>query len=45
MEANYGANPRVYEIDNPENATFKITDEKVKESYLFQLLLCQKKMT
>ena len=25
-EANYGANPVVYEIDNPENATFKITD-------------------
>ena len=25
-EANYGANPRVYERDNPENATFKITD-------------------
>ena len=24
-EANYGANPRVYEIDNPEDATFKIT--------------------
>ena len=28
-EANYGANPVVYEIDNPENATFKITDVKV----------------
>ena len=25
-EANYGANSVVYEIDNPENATFKITD-------------------
>ena len=32
-EANYGANPNAYEVDNPENATFKITD------YLFQLLL------
>ena len=28
-EAYYGANPRVYEIDNPENATFKITDIKL----------------
>ena len=28
-EANYGANPRVYEIDNPENATVKITDIKL----------------
>ena len=28
-EANYGANPNVYEIDNPENATFKITDTKL----------------
>ena len=28
-EANYGANPVVYEIDNPENATFKITDGKL----------------
>ena len=27
-EAIYGANPRVYEIDNPEDATFKITDIK-----------------
>ena len=27
-EANYGADPVVYEIDNPENATFKITDVK-----------------
>ena len=25
-EANYGADPNVYEIDNPEDATFKITD-------------------
>ena len=28
-EANYGANHVVYEIDNPENATFKITDVKL----------------
>ena len=28
-EANYGANPVVYEIDNPEDATFKITDVKL----------------
>ena len=28
-EANYGANPVVYEIDNPEDATFKITDIKL----------------
>ena len=28
-EANYGVNPNVYEIDNPENATFKITDTKL----------------
>ena len=28
-EADYGANPRVYQIDNPENATFKITDVKL----------------
>ena len=28
-EANYGANPVVYEIDNPENATFQITDIKL----------------
>ena len=27
--ANYGANPVVYEIDNPEDATFKITDIKL----------------
>ena len=41
-EANYGANPRVYEIDNPEDATFKITDIKLyvpvvtlsKENYI-----------
>ena len=26
---NYGANPVVYEIDNPENAIFKITDTKL----------------
>ena len=28
-EANYGVNPNVYEIDNPKNATFKITDTKL----------------
>ena len=28
-ESNYGANPVVYEIDNPENATLKITDVKL----------------
>ena len=28
-EANYAAGPNVYEIDNPENATFKITDVKL----------------
>ena len=28
-EANYDADPNVYEIDNPENATFKITDVKL----------------
>ena len=28
-EANYDADPNVYEIDNPENSTFKITDVKL----------------
>ena len=28
-EANYDADPNVYEIDNPENVTFKITDVKL----------------
>ena len=28
-EANYDANPNVYEIDNPEDATFKITGIKL----------------
>ena len=28
-EANYDDDPNVYEIDNPENATFKITDVKL----------------
>ena len=28
-EANYGANPVVYERDNPENAIFEITDIKL----------------
>ena len=27
--ANYNANPIVYEIDNPENAIFQITDTKL----------------
>ena len=28
-EANYDADPNVYEVDNPEVATFKITDVKL----------------
>ena len=28
-EANYGANPRVSEINNPENAIYQITDTKL----------------
>ena len=28
-DANYNANPRVSEINNPENATFQITDTKL----------------
>ena len=28
-EANYGADPVVRKIDNPENATFQITDTKL----------------
>ena len=28
-EANYGANPNVYEIDNQKNAVFEITDTKL----------------
>ena len=28
-EANYGANPVAYEIDNPENAIFELTDIKL----------------
>ena len=28
-ENNYGANPNVYEINNPKNATFEITDTKL----------------
>ena len=28
-EANYDADPNVYETDNPENTTFKITDVKL----------------
>ena len=28
-EANYGANPNIYEIDNPENAIFEIKHVKL----------------
>ena len=28
-EANYEVNPVIYEIDNPKNATFQITDTKL----------------
>ena len=28
-DANYGANPIFHKIDNPKNATFKITDTKL----------------
>ena len=28
-EANYAANPAVYEIDNPENAIFEVKDKKL----------------
>ena len=28
-EVDYGSNPVIYEIDNPENATFQITDRKL----------------
>ena len=28
-EANYAVDPNVYEIDNPENAIFEITDRKL----------------
>ena len=28
-DADFGANPIVYEIDNPENATFQMTDTKL----------------
>ena len=38
-----GGNPAVVAIDNPINATSKITDTKLQKS--FQLLLCQLKMT
>ena len=40
-EANYGANPVVYEIVNPANAIFEIKDANC----MCQLLLCQKKIT
>ena len=38
-DADYHANPCVFEINNPDNAIFKITDRK-----LFQLLVYPKKM-
>ena len=34
-EANCGANPIVYEIDNPENATFQITHKIICSSCYF----------
>ena len=40
-DANYNADSIVPKIGNPENATFNITDKK----YVYQLLLCQKKVT
>ena len=40
-DANYNANPHISKINNPENATFQITDT----NFMFQSLLCQKKMT
>ena len=40
-EADYDVDPNVYEIDNPENTTFKITDTKL----FVVVLLYQKKMT
>ena len=43
-EANYGTNPVVYEINNPENATSVICYLKQIQNYMFQLLLCQKKI-
>ena len=39
--ANYNTDPIVYEINNPENATFQIADK----NYTCQLLLYQKKIT
>ena len=42
-EASYGDNPVFYEIDNPEKATFKITDIKLKENDI-QLLGLKKKL-
>ena len=29
IDANYGADPIVHKIDNPENATFRITDTRL----------------
>ena len=39
-EADYGADPVFNDINNPENAMFQQT-----QNCMFQLLLCQKKMT
>ena len=39
-EADYNADPNVYEINNPEDATFKITDVKL----FVPVVLRQKKM-
>ena len=39
-DADFDADPIVYEIDNPENAIFQIKDT----NYMFQLLVYQKKM-
>ena len=39
-EANNGANPAVYEIDNPEKATYQITDTKF---YVSVITLSKKK--
>ena len=38
-DADYNADPIIYEIDIPENAIYHVTDTK-----LFQLLVYQKKM-
>ena len=40
-EANYPVDPNVYEIDNPENAIFEITDRKL---YVTTVTLSKKKV-